>query len=938
MRYRNKQWLYFALPAVVAVAAPGVADAAELHGRIRGKVQEAGTKMPMQGVEVKASSPALIGGAKVTATASDGSFEMRDLPPGEYTVEIAYEGVKPLKRKVMVRQGEVSPLNITWSVELAMGEDIIVEHESPGTRPESTQSGTVLTADGQEKRASARSYQAVAQQVAGVSGGANPDIRGGNALMNRYLVDGMDITDPVTNTFSANINFDSIGSFAIITGGMEAQYNSMGGIINLISAQGGDEFKVDASLYANHYMLSAPAQFGAHAYEGIRPFDQTPRPPTQGYQGNVNLSGPLIKEKLWFNLSVQYSNTQASVPAGPPLNLQAPNRTFNGTLLRGKLTYAPGSRSRITLSAAADPAGIDFLDSNGNAANTLTPLAARRQNQGGMLGTLIWEYFPSDDTTYKVQVGGQNNTIENGPQGMLGRIDFDAMRGLYSDANLYYDPNRPRHFNADDGTAWYNAARYSRDERYTLATDMSVSKRGVLFGQRHEAQMGFQGRSVQRRVFRSVPGGRTYSDRGGGPGEAGLCDEATGLGCNTYTETPDWSGIERGNGFGVYVQDRWRPVDWLTIMPGLRFDYGMTKDATRRIVSQLYGFGPRLGAVVDITRDQKTIFSAFYGRSNETLSLLAAANASPGPVSTTYQWVQSQMDWRLLQQSGGPGFTLVDRQNHTPPHSDEILLSLRRQVARSTSIGVEYSNKRFSNIWDNVEVNQLRDPSGTRLIGFVNGEPRDIYMVTRPDQNWIRYQSLDFILDGRPTKEIEFYAAYTLSFRYGPGNEELGQLGTGLSQFYNPRQAQFYDGYAFGDTRHQLKMMGSYTWGGLSVGPVFTYATGTPLAKRFQTANATTGNILRSPIGTTPDGSNDPTRIAEFRTPDILTLNARMQYDFKELTGQQLTLIADAFNVLNLATPTGFNHTDVTSIPNNFGMVSSRMQPFRLQLGLRFQH
>ena len=40
--------------------------------------------------------------------------------------------------------------------------------------------------------------------------------------MNHYLVDGLDITDPVTNTFSANINFDSIASEQILTGGFEA--------------------------------------------------------------------------------------------------------------------------------------------------------------------------------------------------------------------------------------------------------------------------------------------------------------------------------------------------------------------------------------------------------------------------------------------------------------------------------------------------------------------------------------------------------------------------------------------------------------------------------------------------------------------------------------------------------------------------------------------
>jgi hypothetical protein len=918
--------------ALALAISPGVASAAgEQNGRISGKLLESGTKAALPGVTVTITSPALIGGAKVIATANDGYFEATSLPPGEYTVEFTMEGVKPIKRKLVVRQGETSPLNVVWNVESAAEETIVVEYESPGTRPESTQSGTVLSATGQSKVASGRSYQNVAQQVAGVSGGANPDVRGGNSIMNRYMVDGLDITDPVTNTFSSNINFDSIGSFAIITGGMEAQYNAMGGVVNLISAQGSDEFHIDASFYGNHFKLSAPAQYGSNVYEGYRPFDETIRPPTQGAQGNVNVSGPILKEKLWYNLSYQYTNNQASVPSGPPLNAQAPNREFIGHYLRGKLVWAPGPRSRVTLSALGDPTNIDFADNNGSNANAFSPLASRRQNQGGALGTLIWEYFPSDETTYKFQVGGQRSTIESGPQALLGAKDVTSPEGTY-------DWDKPRHNNADDGSSWFNFTRHSVDDRYTLQTDLSVARRGMLFGQRHEAQVGFQGRLVQRHYSQRLPGGRTYNDRGGGPGMGGLClDETTGVGCSQYTETPDYKLFERGGGFGLYAQDRYKPTDWLTIMPGIRFDYGMTKDASGRIVSQLYGFGPRLGAVVDVTRDQKTIFSAFYGRANETLSLLAAANASPGPTSTVYTYNTTTKAFAPTSTSGGPGGTEVDRKNHTAPHSDEILLSLRRQVAKGTGIGMEYTYKAFSNIWDNVETNYIWDPSGARIVGYRDGIAHPVYTVTRPDTNWVKYQSLDFIVDGRPTPEIEFYAAYTLSFRYGPGSDSMGQVGTGLSPHFNDRQRQFFTGYAYGDTRHQLKLLGSYTWKGLSIGPGISYATGTPLAKRFQTASNTTGTILRSPVGTTPGSGNNPQQVAEFRIPDSMTVNMRVAYDFSELTGQKFTLIADAFNLFNTATPTALLRDDVVGT-NTFGQVSSRQQPLRLQLGLRYQY
>ena len=86
----------------------------------------------------------------------------------------------------------------------------------------------------------------------------DPNIKGATLLHNRYLVDGLDITDPVTNTFSANINFDSIASVEVLTGGMEAQYNSLGGIINLISVGGGNDWHFDSSFYINNQALRRP--------------------------------------------------------------------------------------------------------------------------------------------------------------------------------------------------------------------------------------------------------------------------------------------------------------------------------------------------------------------------------------------------------------------------------------------------------------------------------------------------------------------------------------------------------------------------------------------------------------------------------------------------------------------------------------------------------
>ena len=49
----------------------------------------------------------------------------------------------------------------------------------------------------------------------------------------------------------------------------EAQYNSMGGIINLITNGGSDEFHVDTSVYYNGSKLSAPNNYGSGSTEAL---------------------------------------------------------------------------------------------------------------------------------------------------------------------------------------------------------------------------------------------------------------------------------------------------------------------------------------------------------------------------------------------------------------------------------------------------------------------------------------------------------------------------------------------------------------------------------------------------------------------------------------------------------------------------------------------
>jgi hypothetical protein len=608
----------------------------EVNGKLIGTVNVGETKEPLPAAKVTIRSKALIGAPKTTETADDGRFIFNDLPPGTYDIEVLYEGTKPLKRRVLVRVGETTPITIQWSAELQAQQTYVVTEERHLTRPDSGTTGTVFSAEQERRLPTARTYQGVALQAAGVqnniyNGAGNPFVKGGFSLHNRYLIDGLDVTDPVTQTFSNNLTFDAIGSIRVLTGGLDAQYNSLGGVIETITNQGSEDWHVNASFYFSYQGFQLNEPYGGQVFDTTQPFNGAPVASSSNYQVNANVGGPIVRHKLWFNVSFEYRRAETANVASPPLNLPHVSQVFPAYLARVKLTYSPTEKHRLTLSMSADPAVIDNTGASGPAGltkNFYLGTYDSHQNQGGVQGSVLWEYFFRPSLDFNVQAGFKTQYINTGPQGYFGAVDTTDC-SMFSTRDCAYDRNAPRHQNLNDRTIWYNGNAYSLDNRYQIILDPTINIRGKKFGY-HDIKIGIQSKMILRDRSLHTPGGYQYSDLdpSGAALESGLCDEAGGklAACNRRTQIPDARINERAYSIGLFLQDHWAPLKWLTITPGLRFDYGYTAGTGGTELASLFGVGPRLSIVGDITRDQKTIASAYYGRSTEVVSPLMASN------------------------------------------------------------------------------------------------------------------------------------------------------------------------------------------------------------------------------------------------------------------------------------------------------------------------
>ena len=97
---------------------------------------------------------------------------------------------------------------------------------------------------------------------------------------------------------------------------------------------------------------------------------------------------------------------------------------------------------------------------------------------------------------------------------------------------------------------------------------------------------------------------------------------------------------------------------------------------------------------------------------------------------------------KLYESGGTDGYQL--RPNGSPPHTDEITLSFRREIFSNSVAGVDYTYKRVGDIWDSQEVNQIWDPTGVRVTGYANGKEQQIFLYTTFPENWRVYQGVDF--------------------------------------------------------------------------------------------------------------------------------------------------------------------------------------------------
>ena len=282
-------------------------------GMITGKVTVSGS--PAAGAKVILSGPALQG-PRTVVTETDGAFRFPFVPSGKgYQLVVAKSGSETVTSKNIA----VEP----WS-NLARNFNLVTAGATVEVfaAPTSVTVDTTSTVDSHTFSAETiqsiplnnRDYMAAAYLAPSVvdsgRGQANPNIGGSTGFENNYIIDGLNVTDPLLGTNNTRINTLAIESVQIQSGGFEPEYGrATGGVISVVTKTGSNEFHGDLELtFRPQSGIAKASAQGALAFNAARVAE------ADNTTSALWVGGPLIKDKLWYSIgfSSDTSNTDQS--------------------------------------------------------------------------------------------------------------------------------------------------------------------------------------------------------------------------------------------------------------------------------------------------------------------------------------------------------------------------------------------------------------------------------------------------------------------------------------------------------------------------------------------------------------------------------------------------------------------------------------------------
>ena len=221
-------------------------------GKIAGKIVDSKTREPIVGANVL-----LVGTSLGASTDFEGEFYIINIPPGLYNLSFRMVGyVSKNVEEVRVQVDLTTKVDVELEQTTIEMNAVTVTMKRNEVQKDLSSSERTMQKD-QIQLLPARDVTSLLSMQAGVTRDAQGDlhIRGGRTSEITYMVDGVQILNPLNRSAGISVDDQSIEELKAITGTFNAEYGqALSGVVNIVTKRGADKFSVNATAFAGDYL------------------------------------------------------------------------------------------------------------------------------------------------------------------------------------------------------------------------------------------------------------------------------------------------------------------------------------------------------------------------------------------------------------------------------------------------------------------------------------------------------------------------------------------------------------------------------------------------------------------------------------------------------------------------------------------------------------
>lgn len=580
-------------------------DAGSIKGTVRATTKAANTAAsPIAGARLTLVNRDLPNHSIKTTTDEAGDFVFTDLPAATYILTVEATGLPTVTREIQLADG--ANLEVEIELTATVNESVTVrDEEGLLSTAETTTSNTVREGTLKNVPLRAENYQSALPLTPGVVRGTNGEdhVKGAGTGQSAYTVNGVDVTDPVTGKLAFDIPIEAAQSVQIEENPYSAEFGRLtGGATNLETKGGDNKFKFTAARFfpAFRYILAGPV-------DSFRP--------------RVTVSGPIIRDRLFFLQAVEYRFTRVRVPSLVAPHDDSTSEAFNSFT---QLDLTVNKNNRVKFVASFFPqttrdAGL----------NTFNPQETTPDiKQHGSLFSISEQAIFSDASFLSSALSYKTYDVDVLPQG-----------------------TKPLTLAPDGNSGNYFATSRRRTERWQWQ-ETYYARPFNLFGQ-HSFKAG--GEYDRTNVSGSVSDNTILIRRANGT----LAQRIAFAG-------PGSIALRVGE-MAAFVQDRWVVSKRLTLDAGLRFDRdGLAKraDIAPRLAFLFLPFNNDrtiMRGGVGLFYDRTPLSAGYFGALDESVEDTDSDNIStPVPVALAPSTLSAQLPQRVVTTYAANGALVLD--------------------------------------------------------------------------------------------------------------------------------------------------------------------------------------------------------------------------------------------------------------------------------------